>query len=178
MNRNSLFEYKGVRFRKLGRLDLTALMELKNESWEDRHAVHFLNMDDQGRWFDSLDQNTLTPSTLILMAMTEDQVGHDAAFGVFKLSAIDWQNRKASAGWDVFAPFRKKGLGKRLVAAGVQFAKEVLNLHRLRADILITNVASRKCALEAGFVKEGVEREAVLRKGTFIDSEIYGVILR
>jgi ribosomal-protein-alanine N-acetyltransferase len=168
----------GVRFRKVARHDLVALLELKNESWMSRHRIVFLNMDDQEKWFESLQTHcsAYTPTDLVLVGITEDERGQDASFGIFKLINIDWQSRRAEAGWDVFPSYRKKGLGKKLVIAGTDFAKEVMGLHRLRAEILVTNHASRKCAEESGFRKEGVERSAIYRLGKYIDSELWGVV--
>jgi RimJ/RimL family protein N-acetyltransferase len=174
--RNWIYSHGDLKLRKLGRLDLPALLELKNESWVSRHSISFLNQEDQNQWFDSISGNTQTPHTLILVGMTEGDYGHDINVGIFKLTNIDWQSRRADAGWDIYPKHRGKGYGKKLVTAGCQFVKEVMGFHRLRAEILVTNEASRKCALAAGFVKEGVEREAVLRNGKWIDSEIYGVL--
>jgi len=79
-------------------------------------------------------------------------------------------------GWDIFKVCRGKGLGKKLVRAGVDFSFEMLNLHRLRADILETNLVSQKCAESAGFIKEGTEKSAVWKRKEWVDSYIYGII--
>jgi len=172
--RNWIYEYDRIKLRKLGRADLPALLELKNESWESRHTIQFLNMEDQEKWFDSITTSTQTPTTLILVAVTEGDTGHDVNFGIFKLANIDWQSRKSEVGWDVYPEFRNRGWGKRMVIAGIKFCKEVMGLHRLNAEILTTNEASRRLALACGFVQEGLQKEAILRNGKWIDSEYWG----
>lgn len=175
-----MFKHKnGILLRKLERVDLELLMHLKNESWQNTHQVSIVNMEDQLRWFDSL-TNASTPNCpkqLVLIAETENDKGHEVPVGVFKLFGIDWYSRRADAGWDIFAESRGKGLGKKLVQAGVDYCRFLLGLHRLRADILENNEASIKCAVAAGFVNEGKEKEAVLKTGRYLDSLVFGNIL-
>ncbi len=168
---NYLYQHNDIGFNKLESSDLGSLLTLKNESWFGTHRASMLNSSDQRRWFDNLDTDPHTPSQLYLMASTPED-----KFGLFKILNIDWQSRRAEAGWDVFSNFRGQGLGKKLVAAGVGFARDVLQLHRLRAEILATNEASMKCAEAADFVREGCERQAILKKGVYVDSFIYGIV--
>ncbi len=169
-----IFSHKnGIYFRKLTETDLSNLLLLKDESWFGTHRVSILNIEDQKRWFDNLDKNPHTPAELYLVA----QVGDQISVGLFKLQNIDWQNRRAEAGWDVYKQYRGRGFGKKIVEAGVSFSKEVLSLNRLRAEILVTNEASIKCAEKAGFKQEGLEKQAILKGGKFVDNLIYGIIL-
>jgi RimJ/RimL family protein N-acetyltransferase len=158
-----------VTLKKLRSADLPLLLELKAESWRTTHHTSILNEEDQNRWFDSLDTHPTSPRNLVMVGCLKDQ-----RIGIFKLSPIDWQNRSAEVGWDLFAPFRGKGLGKPLVLAGTMFAFRELSLHRISCEILSNNDASIKCALAAGFSYEGKKREAVLRFGNYLDSLIYG----
>lgn len=166
-----------IKFRKLDKSDLRDLLDLKSGSWYGTHRIALLNIQDQERWFERISDHPHTPNHLILVAVIEDETGHDKPCGIFKLLNIDWQNRRAEAGWDIYTSQRGKGLGKKLVKAGVHFAKEVLSLHRLSAEILVCNFASRQCAVKAGFVKEGHQKSVILRNGTYIDNEIYGLVL-
>jgi RimJ/RimL family protein N-acetyltransferase len=96
--------------------------------------------------------------------------------GIFKVFGIDYQNRTADTGWDIFEDHRGKGFGKKLVAAGAAFCFNILNLHRLNAEILSTNVASLRCAEAAGYVLEGTRRQAVHKEGKYVDSHILGIL--
>lgn len=169
-----MFEYNDIKFRKLRREDLDSLRQLKEESWFGTHTVTFVNNEDQNRWFDSLDSNVGNPKNLMLFA-----TNGGFHIGIYKISSIEWVNRTADVAWDVFEGQRGKGFGKKLVAAGVQFCFQMLNLRRLNAEILETNIASQKCAKAAGFVQEGVKREAVhSRKAEdrYVDSFVYGCL--
>lgn len=170
-----MFHHDNLILRKLERKHLGRLQDLKNESWFGTHQVSIVNSEDQENWFDSLNSAVNCPKNLVLIAEIFTEIS-SYEFGIVKLLHIDWYNRRAEMGWDVFEDCRSKGYGKKLVQAGVAFAKDVLQLHRLRAEILDTNVASQKCAEHAGFIKEGTEREAILKKGSYVDSHIYGIL--
>ena len=180
-----LYEHpNGIRFRRVARCDLADLSDLKNESWGNTHRVSFVSDATQLKWLERLDTDDVHhPSNLILIAAATDDMPAPAPLepvnvGLFKIQDIDWQSRSACVGWDVYKPHRRQGFGRRIVGAGVDFCFRQLNLHRLRADILITNVASRKCAESAGFVGEGLQKNAVWRDGKWVDSWIYGTIRR
>lgn len=173
-----IYKHKnGIGFTKVSKDHLDMLLNLKTESWRTTHRISFLSMETQQKWYDSLmTEDIHCPKNLILIATCEVDV-HQDDVGVFKLLNIDWYNRKADAAWDIFARFRGKKLGSRLVEAGVGFAKEALNLRKLNAEILENNPASLKCAERAGFVEEGVKREEVFRDGKYLDSLMLGCFI-
>lgn len=162
-----MFEKFNIVLRKMEYCDLEKLLDLKQESWFGTHRVSILNKTDQEKWFEKITQDL---NSLILIA------SNDNPFGVFKILNIDWMNRNADVGWDIYKEHRGKGLGKPLVQAGVAFCFDILNLRRLNAEILENNVASQKCAESANFIKEGCKRQLVERCGIKIDSWIYGVL--
>lgn len=161
-----------IGFRKVSREDLDDLLELKSESWNSTHKVSLLGIEDQIRWFESLDRDPHTPNSLFLIA-EENKI----PIGVFKFNNIDWFSKRADVGWDVFYKFRGIGLGHKLVRGGIGFATKVLQLHRLNAEILENNIASQKCAEGGGFKLEGVKKSEILRNGIYVDNKIYGIIL-
>ncbi|HEX3150101.1 MAG TPA: GNAT family N-acetyltransferase [Gemmataceae bacterium] len=161
-----MFDHDGLVFRKIERHDLDDLLELKQESWRWRHRTSLLNSDDQLRWYESLGD-----SDTVLVAMHAGK-----SIGIFKIFGIDWHSRAAEVGWDVFAPVRGQGWGKRIVKAGVAFCFEVLNLWRLDCEVLADNVRSIRCAEVAGFRLEGRKRARVRREGRTIDSLVYGAL--
>lgn len=159
-------------FRKVEREDLGRLLELKLESFETTHHVAIVTMEDQERWFESLDKHIHTPRNLHLIALNPTK------FGIIKLTNIDWISRSSDMAWDVFKEHRGKGLGKEMVKSGVDFCFDVLNLRRLTAEVLSNNPASAKCAEHAGFVKEGVKKESTYKSSSYLDSAVYGVLKR
>lgn len=166
-----MYSCESISFRKLERSDLYSLWKLKQESWVNTHQITINSNDDQEKWFDSLDDNPHNPKNLILVAS-----GFIEDFGIFKISNINYISRSADVGWDVYENCRGIGLGKKIVKAGSAFCFEVLNLRRLNAEILTTNIASQKCAKHAGYIQEGIKRDAVHKIDKYIDSLIYGLL--
>lgn len=175
-----MYKYENLVFRKVERQDLKRLLLLKRETWPVTHTTAILNMEDQERWFESLDHDVHCPRNLVLIierpAKTAEDTLYEAQIGVFKIFNINYVNCSANVAWDVFRSMRGQGLGKVLVRGGVRFCVEVLGLRRLDAEILVHNKVSEKCALAAGFVKEGVRRQAVFKSGGCVDSVIYGYL--
>lgn len=172
-----LFTSDGIHLRKIEKEDLPSLSVLKGESWMSTHQKSILNKENQEAWFGNLDNNPHSPSSLILIAETvSPHMAISNNIGCFKISDIDYINRSANVGWDIFEKHRGKGLGKRLVVAGSTFCFDILNLRRLDAEILSTNKPSQKCAISAGFEQEGVRREAIHKPDGYVDSQIWGLL--
>jgi len=118
----NLYKYEDIEFRKADRQDLKDLLELKNESWFGTHTVTLANSISQEKWLESISTETHSPKDLMLIAeiiktTTDDYKPeqYKQQIGVFKILHIDWQNRRAEAGWDIYHHFRGKGYGKKIV---------------------------------------------------------------
>ena len=189
MNVPTLFKCnESFGLRKLARGDVRLLSELKAETWGNTHTATIANKDDQERWFDSMQTDVNQPDKLFLTLVQREGKEKDVV-GFFKLANINYINRCADAGWDLMPDYRGMGIGKVLVKGGVSFSFGFLNLRRLTAEILVSNVASQKCALSAGFVEEGVKREAVFVRKEYdknnltpasgihyVDSQVWGLL--
>lgn len=177
-----MFESKGIVFQKLQREDLAKLLELKQESFLTTHNVTIATMEDQERWFDSLDNHVHTPRSLCLIG-----VRNSVKVGLIKITNIDWISRTADLAWDIFKESRGNGYGKRIVKAGVDYSFQILNLRRLTAEVLSNNPASAKCAESAGFIIEGVKQQMTYKiiesenpfdppPAEYLDSHVYGIL--
>ena len=166
-----MYKHKnGITLRKLEREDLPILKYLKNESWFGTHNTSFINSDDQDKWFNQIDGN----KTIILIAVEEEYIG--IPVGLYKVQNIDWVNRKYDSAHDVFEKHRGKGFSKRVLAAGIDFGFEVLNMHRIDTEVLENNIASLKSATWVGFEQEGVKRKCIHKCGEYLDSIVLGIV--
>jgi RimJ/RimL family protein N-acetyltransferase len=159
----------GIALRKLERMDLPKLKDLKNESWFGTHNITLLNDYEQEKWFESLSRHT----HLILIAIdtkTNNEVG------LYKIQNIDWYNRTYDSSHDVFKEHRGQGLSKPVLCAGTDFAFEVLNMNRIDGEILENNVASIKSAEYAGFKHEGIRRKSIHKCGEYLNSIHIGIL--
>lgn len=157
-------------FRKVERRDLEILQKLKYDTIDTTHSTTLNNWDNQEAWFEKISKDS---SKLFLIWWDENEKEN---IGTFKIDSIDSVYRSANIGYDLFKPYRGKGLGKELVAKGVKFCFNTLNLRRLQCEILATNLASIKCAEAAGFKQEGIKQQAIYKNGVYLNSIMYAAL--
>lgn len=164
-----MYKHKnGITLTKIEHEDLQILKDLKNESWFGTHNISLVNSVDQEKWFSSLDSS----KSLFLKAI--DKKGDFV--GLYKISNIDWVNRRYDSAHDVIEEFRGSGYSKPVLEAGIDFGFEVLNMNRIDTEVLENNLASLKTAIWVGFQKEGVKRKCVHKCGTYLDSVFLGIL--
>jgi [ribosomal protein S5]-alanine N-acetyltransferase len=69
-----------------------------------------------------------------------------------------------------------KGIMTKAVSLGVDYAFANLDLVRIQAGVLSKNPASMRVLEKAGFVKEGVMRNAVIKHGEILDEHLYAIL--
>lgn len=85
--------------------------------------------------------------------------GTNEIIGTFNISGIIRGNfQSAYLGYEVFHPHHGKGHMRSGLALLLKEAFDVLNLHRLEANVQPENAASIALVAKAGFVKEGFSR--------------------
>lgn len=159
----------GIMLVKIEEEDLFLLKELKDESWFGTHNVSIINMHDQKNWF-----NSLNPSKEIIFKAKKSDTLED--IGLYKISNIDWINRKYHSAHDVFKNHRCKGFGKQILEAGVDFGFEILNMNRIDTEVLENNIASLKIAYYVGFIQEGIKRKCIYKCNEYLDSICLGIL--
>ena len=172
-----MYKSKDLHFGKMEKWDSDVFWNLKQDSWMQTHQKTIINHADQDAWFESMEASN-SPHNLVLAVRRSDEMsgylGH--LVGCYKIFNADYISRSADVGWDLLEPFRGKGLGKAIVAGGANFCFDILNLRRLNAEILETNIPSQKCATAAGFILEGTKREAVHKPDGFVGSQVWGLL--
>lgn len=83
---------------------------------------------------------------------------------------------RASLGLWIARPFQSRGLGTRVVADLVRYAFEVLGLCKLDAMVFCGNSPSRRIFEKNGFLLEGTNRSALLKRGTPVDEWHFGLV--
>lgn len=167
-----MYESKGLIFKKIEEHHLNDFKDLKDESWLMTHQKSIINMADQQKWFDHMDDDLNCPKNLVLAVLKGIIL-----IGCYKVFHVDYINRSADVGWDLLKRYRGKSYGKAIVAGGANFCFDILNLRRLNAEIIATNIPSQKCAEATGFVLEGVNREAVHKPEGYVDSQFWGLLV-
>lgn len=81
------------------------------------------------------------------------------------------------ANWGFYAaPDAPRGTGRQLSQAGVQYAFEVLGIHKLCGSVLAGNEASKRCHLNAGFRQEGLLAEHHHDGARYHDVLLFGLL--
>lgn len=71
---------------------------------------------------------------------------------------------------------RGKGYGKEALNLLLEYGFNKLDFHRIQLNVLEFNAAGIALYEKAGFIKEGVHREFVLRDGKRFDLYLYGLL--
>jgi len=71
-------------------------------------------------------------------------------------------------GMGVFAEYRRRGIGERLITAALERAREI-GLERVELGVFASNVAAKALYAKVGFVTEGVKRGARRIDGSYDD---------
>ncbi|TFB22124.1 N-acetyltransferase [Filobacillus milosensis] len=71
-----------------------------------------------------------------------------------------------------------KGLGTEITQLVLQYAFEVLNLHRVDLRVLQYNERAIKCYEKCGFIQEGLEREGALIEGKYETDVMMSILER
>lgn len=170
-----MYEHKsGVSFRKAESTDLNFLHEMKRETWWGTHSVAIINDMDQEKWFDNLPSDCLV---LIGEVPVHDQMLSYKYLGYFIISDIDWIARTASISGAVKDSERSHGKSLMAFEAGLDFAFEMLNFHRLNAEVAAFNYPARKIeVVNLGFTVEGTKRQSIYKCGRYYDSFMLGML--
>ena len=92
------------------------------------------------------------------------------------LWGIDSHNRSAHLGLALLPQFRGRGLSHEVMNLLCNFAFRILGLRRLQIETSPENAAMMATAARAGFVQEGVRRQANWVDGAFRDDAVFGLL--
>jgi ribosomal-protein-alanine N-acetyltransferase len=101
--------------------------------------------------------------------------GSPVIIGTCGFTRWNTDDRFAILGYDLARPYWHRGLMSEAVAAVLRLGFERMGLHRVEATVMAGNTASATLLDRAGFQREGVMRERVLKRGVFRDLWMFGI---
>lgn len=161
-----LKELQGERvvLRPLDRADLPRCVAWFN----DREVTYFLGregpltMEEEERWF----ANYKAKTDELIFAITVDA----RHIGNVGLHNIDRTNRRADVGILIGEKdLWSQGLGTDALRAVLRYAFGELRLNKVTLDVIDYNERAIRVYERLGFVREGVKREDILKRGKFVD---------
>lgn len=115
------------------------------------------------------------PSEDLAMFSVVDSASDELA-GEALLWSLDHHNRSAHVGLALLPQFRGRGLSHEVVDVLCRYGFTILGLQRLQVEAATDNEAMLRAATRAGFVAEGVRRQANWANGSFRDEAILGLL--
>lgn len=90
---------------------------------------------------------------------------------------IDYISRAAIFYLAILDPAHwSKGYGTEATQLMVDYAFKTLNLNRIQLHVCAENTSAIKIYQRAGFIKEGILRQAMYRQGNFVDFWVMGIL--
>jgi RimJ/RimL family protein N-acetyltransferase len=150
--------------------DLPALHEAINDPsvWRTTGMKRPNNMAQQRDWFEGLSERDDAVSFAV--------VADGEMVGNVGLRSFDPDDGTAEIGFYVFPDHQGEGYGTAGTRLALQYAFEHRRLHRVDAESYGFNEASRRVLEKAGFVEEGVRREAAFVEGEYRDVHVFGAL--
>src|SRR5262245_6677158 len=102
--------------------------------------------------------------------------GYDTAVGLFQIRQLDTMFSTAEWGFALGSAFWGSGLfvaGSELM---IDFAFDVIGVHRLEARAAVENGRGNGALRKIGAVQEGILRKSFLRNGRFLDQSLWAIL--
>ena len=126
-------------------------------------------MDDAIFWVNLMrDQDPLINFTIV--------INNEAAGGIGLEPREDVYRNTALIGYWLSEDHWGKGIMMQAVKLVVDYAFTNLDIVRVQAGVLSKNPASMRVLEKAGFVKEGVMRNAIIKRGEIMDEHLYAIL--
>jgi RimJ/RimL family protein N-acetyltransferase len=162
-----------VRLTSLEEADLPALFKWIN----DRELVLMssaykpVSAVEHRRWFDEIRER---PDTYIFAIRMQDG---SSPIGTCQLHDVNRAHRNAELQIRIGdANARGRGYGTEAVRLLVQFGFSELKLHRIHLHVFVSNTVAQRVYEKAGFVQEGLLRDAAFVEGRYVDMVVMSIL--
>jgi [ribosomal protein S5]-alanine N-acetyltransferase len=155
--------------------DLPAILEVNNNDAVTRYLPYasWKGMDDAQAWYErALTRHETGVVWQFVIVLRESE----RVIGTCLLFNFDAPSRRAETGYVLGQPHWSKGYAKEAMSGLVRYAFDVLDLHRLEAQVDARNDASCKLLERLGFAREGLLRQRFFDKGEFSDAASYRLL--
>ena len=96
--------------------------------------------------------------------------------GAVRLNKIEVTNRKVSIGYLLDAAYQGRGIAILSVREFLRYCFGELGINRVELTCATDNQRSVRVAERAGFIREGLLRQAEWLDGSFVDHYVYGLL--
>jgi [ribosomal protein S5]-alanine N-acetyltransferase len=102
--------------------------------------------------------------------------GYNTAVGLFQVRQLDPTFGTAEWGFAIGSAFWGSGLFQAGAELVIEFAFEVIGVHRLEARAAVQNGRGNGALRKVGAVQEGILRKSFLRGGKYLDQALWAIL--
>ena len=102
--------------------------------------------------------------------------GYDTAVGLFQVRQLDPTFGTAEWGFAIGSAFWGSGLFQAGAELVIEFAFDVIGVHRLEARAAVQNGRGNGALRKIGAVQEGILRKSFLRGGKYLDQALWAIL--
>ena len=157
------YRHNNISIRPIDVKDLETLRNHRNDpdTWMTLTDCRCITYTQQLNWYNSLKD---------LYFIATAHIGQNSLdIGLVRIDEVDHINRSARIGCDVFKNYRNLGFGSQVFALVVDYCFNQLNTRRLWLLVLENNAIAKHIYEKHGFEVEGVQKQAIYRKGKYLD---------
>jgi RimJ/RimL family protein N-acetyltransferase len=166
-----------IRLRAAERSDLPMFVKWLNDPDVSRHlGLHLpLSLASEEGWFESMLKGTPEEQVLVIEKKQADESW--LPLGNCSLMDINWRNRYAEFGIFIGEKeFWNQGFGAEAARLILKHGFATLNLHRIWLRVNANNPRAIKAYEKAGYVREGIQRQAMFQDGQYLDVIVMSVL--
>ena len=170
---------KRIRLRAVEQSDLDIFCRWINdpEITENLLLVYPMSQVEEARWYENMLQQPPSNHVMVIDIQTEKQPDSWQAIGNCGFINFDWRNRSAEIGIMIGEKqFWDQGYGTDATLVLLKHGFETLNLHRIWLQVYSKNKRGIRAYEKAGFVHEGIYRQAHYQHGRYYDVHLMSVL--
>ena len=150
--------------------DLARLME-NMEGRENIRVVFPTSEEELARWIEGLYRKKV-PRDIVFAIDVEGTL-----IGTVSLHDINWTSRHGTLTIAIYrSDYRGRGIGTEATSLILDYAFDLLNLHRVKLEVYEYNKTALHIYEKLGFVKEGVWRSQRYLRGKYYDVVLMGIL--
>lgn len=168
---------RGVHVRAVRASDVDAVFAVFGDAETLRYWSHepFADRAEAVAYVDAIDRAVVERVRFQWAIAADDD---DELLGTVTLNSWDRRHRRAEIGFILRRDRQGRGIARACVGAVVRFGFDVMDLHRIEADVDPENAASLKLLKKLGFVDEGLQRERWFTFGAWRHAQLLGLLKR
>lgn len=166
---------QSIYLRALEMADLSCLYEVENEEslWSLGYNSSPYSRDFLKQYLESSRSDIYADLQLrLIICRHEDH----AVVGIIDLIDFIPKFRRAQVGIVVLEKYRSLGYAKEAIACLIEYAKNIIHMRQLYAEVPVNNMASLSLFKSSGFVSTGLLKDWIIDGNCYVDAELLQLI--